>query len=178
MLTKSRLLKKRNGARLVFDYAYNKKSSIITEIFFECLKYLDAFISRKPEGNILMLIDNFMITYLQIYCLSCLALKLRFYPSNITSLLQSTDADIIANLKLPYRIMQYNRVLAAMAGENNIYKIDQLPATVKWSQSGRNYHRRPFTTAVRRVGCFSLWGVRIVMEMLWWHRLQLFLELF
>jgi hypothetical protein len=125
---KPRAFQKKSGLALGFDYHFNKRAWMTTEIFHDWLARLNSQM-KSEKRNILLLVDNFSAHSLPEGGLS--NIRLEFFSPNLTAHVQPMDAGIIKAFKSHYKqrfisksIQRYDQGVPI----TNVYKIDQLAA--------------------------------------------------
>ncbi|KAI7950013.1 hypothetical protein MJO28_008834 [Puccinia striiformis f. sp. tritici] len=125
---KPKAFKKKSGLSLGFDYHFNKRAWMTTEIFHDWIGRFNCEM-RSQKRNILLLVDNFSAHSLPEGGLSNIRLEL--FSPNLTAHIQPMDAGIIKAFKSHYKqrfisksIQRYNQGTPI----TSVYNIDQLAA--------------------------------------------------
>ncbi|POW18762.1 hypothetical protein PSHT_05563 [Puccinia striiformis] len=125
---KPKAFKKKSGLSLGFDYHFNKRAWMTTEIFHEWIGRFNCEM-RSQKRNILLLVDNFSAHSLPEGGLS--NIRLEFFSPNLTAHIQPMDAGIIKAFKSHYKqrfisksIQRYDQGTPI----TSVYNIDQLAA--------------------------------------------------
>lgn len=121
------------GRDLGFDYHFNKKAWMNTNLFFEWLRRLDRYIGMESGRKILLLIDNCSAHGKEETMPHLDNVRVLFLPPNTTSKVQPLDAGIIAWVKNKYRTRLLLRVFDNIdMGRKSIYNVDVLTA-MRWT---------------------------------------------
>lgn len=124
-----RAFKKKSGHELGLDYHSNKKAWMTSDLFMNWLQRFNAWIARKPDRKVILLIDNCSAHGNDTNIPHLSNVTVKFLPPNTTSKIQPLDAGIIASLKLRYRAFQLERALDLIDQDvKAIYKVDILSA--------------------------------------------------
>lgn len=113
------------------DYEHNKKAWMTSEIYDKWLKKLDKIFAAQNR-KILLFVDNCPAHPKNVEA-NLKNIKLKYFPPNLTSVLQPMDQGIIQNLKQQYRKRIIMKVLAHME--------DSTPTTVSLLDAIRDLNK-------------------------------------
>lgn len=137
-------------------YKANKKAWMTSLIFEEYLQLLDeSFL--KQNRRVLIFVDN-CPSHPKSVISNLKAIKLVFFPVNMTSKVQPMDLGIIKNTKCHYRKKIVMKILKDIDEGTDLKKISLLDAIIEVTDAWNNVTAKTITNCFRKAGFQPYWS--------------------